>query len=133
MSDYPTPELTPPPPPPPMSLADILNSVEVIQQKETNDKATLESIGTTSAESLRPALITWATRGLPNAFPILEIAIQPPAQCSDGVSRSLTDYIVFCTGQTIESLVAQLQAKLTGMVVSFANFGSTIGIVVSKA
>lgn len=122
-----------PEPPPPISLADILNSVEVLQQKELADKARLDSIGGASTDSLRPALITWATKGLPNAYPLLEIAIQPPAQCSDGVTRGLADYIVFCSGQTIESHVAQLQTKLTGMTVSYANLGYAIAIVVSKA
>jgi hypothetical protein len=135
MSDEPgvlslTPEVSVPPAP--ISLDDILNSVELLRQKEADDKGKLESIGTTSAESLRPALIAWATRGLPNAYPILEVSIQPPAQCSDGGVRSLTDYIAFCSGQTMESLVSQLQAKLTGMVVSFANLGHAIAIVVSK-
>ena len=118
---------------PPLSLTDILNSVEVLQQKEASDKALLEGIGGASAESLRPTLITWATRGLPNAYPLLEVVIQPPTQCSDGVVRGLADYIVFCSGQTIESQVALLQAKLTGMVVSYANLGHAIGIVVSTA
>ena len=124
--------LSDPTPPAPLSLADILNSVEVLQQKEAADKLLLDAIGGASAESLRPALITWATRGLPNAYPLLEVAIQPPSQCSDGVTRGLADYIVFCSGQTIESQVALLQAKLTGMVVSYANLGHAIGIVVSR-
>jgi hypothetical protein len=123
----------PSPPPPPISLLDILNSVEMLRQKEAEDKVKLDAIGATSAESLRPALITWATRGLPNAYPLMEIVIQPPAQCSDGVSRSLTDYIGFCSGQPMESHVAQLQAKLDGMIVMYANLGHAIGILVSKA
>lgn len=126
-------ENTPVLPPPPLSLEDILSAVEVIQQKEAADKVLLEGIGNATTESLRPTLIRWAVQGFPNAFTLLEVVVVPPPQCSDGVSRSLTDYITFCSGKTIEEHVALLQTKLTGMTVSFANMGSHISIVVSKA
>ena len=120
-------------PPPPISLADIMNAVEVIQQKEVADKGVLDTIGGASAESLRPMLVTWATMGLPNAHVLLELAIAPPPQCSDGVVRGLADYIVFCSGKSIDEHVALLQAKLVGITVSYANLGYAIAIVVSKA
>lgn len=123
----------PAPPPAPISLADIMNAVEVIQQKEAADKATLETIGGSTFDSLRPKLIVWATLGLPNAHVILELAVSPPAQCSDGVVRGLADYIVFCSGKTIDEHVALLQEKLADIRVSYANLGHAIGIVVSKA
>lgn len=123
----------PSPPPAPISLADILNDIQVIQQKEAADKAALDSIGNSTAESLRPKLIAWALAGFPNAYTLLEVSVTPPAQCSDGVTRNLTDYITFCSGKTIQEHVALLQAKLADMTVSFANVGYAIAIVVSKA
>ncbi len=123
----------PSPPPAPISLADILNDIQVIQQKEAADKAALDSIGNSTAESLRPKLIAWALAGFPNAYTLLEVSVTPPAQCSDGVTRNLTDYITFCSGKTIQEHVALLQTKLADMTVSFANVGYAIAIVVSKA
>lgn len=125
-------ENTPVVPPPPLSLADIMNAIEVVQQKEAADRVLLEGIGNATTDSLRPLLIQWALQGFPNAFTLMEVAVVPPPQCSDGVSRSLTDYITFCSEKTIEEHVALLQTKLTGMTVSFANFGHAIGIVVSR-
>ena len=123
----------PAPAPAPISLADIVNAVEVLRQKEAADKAALDSIGNASFESLRSKLVAWASQGFPNAYPLMEVAVTPPEQCSDGVVRTLTDYIVFCSGKTISEHVALLQAKLTDMTVSFANMGPAIAIVVSKA
>lgn len=123
----------PPPPPPPITIADILGTVEVLQQKEAADKAVLDGIGTTSAESLRSKLVAWALAGFPNASTLMEVTVNPPSQCSDGVVRDLTDYITFCSGKTIQEHVALLQEKLADMTVSFANTGYAIAIVVSRA
>ena len=116
-----------------ISLNDILGAVEVLQQKEATDKALLDGIGNATFESLRTTLITWASLGFPAAFTLMEVAIVPPSQCSDGVTRDLTSYITFCSGKSIEEHVAVLQAKLTGMTVSFTNFGHAIGIVVTRS
>ena len=122
----------PPPPPAPITIADILGTVEVLQQKEAADKATLDAISTTSAESLRSKLVAWALAGFPNAYTLMEVTVNPPPQCSDGVVRDLTSYITFCSGKTIQEHVALLQEKLVDMTVSFANMGHAIAIVVSR-
>jgi hypothetical protein len=122
----------PPPPPPVITLADIMNATELVQQKETADKSLLESIGNVSFESLRSKLIQWASTGFPNAYQLMSISISPPQVCSDGITRGLPDYIVFCSGKTINEHVDLLQQKLPDMTVSFANMGGSIAIVVSK-
>ena len=114
----------------PIAIEDLLNDVAVLQQKEAADKSLFDSI---AGLSLRPALVTWATLGFPNAWTVHEIAVQPPAHCSDGVVRDLADYIVFVSGKTIGDHVAALQARVTGIVVSYAWTGASILVVVSKA
>lgn len=127
------PEPAPSEPPAPISISDILNDIVVLHQKEDNDKYTLDAIGTATHDSLRAKLVTWAMSGFPNAYPLMEVAVTPPTQCSDGVVRGLADYIVFCSGKTIQEHVALVQAKLVDIPVSFANMGYAITIVVSKA
>ena len=122
-----------PTPPPTISLSDITNAVEVVQVKETQDKATLESIGSLSFEGLKASLIQWAVAGYPNAYKIHEISVSPPGVCSDGVTRNLSDYITFCSGKTIHEHVAVLQARMPDISVSFAYTGFSILIVVSKS
>lgn len=115
-----------------ISLNDILSAVELIQQKEDTDKANLESIGNITFDVLRAKLVQWAKAGFPNAYEIYQVNIVPPTVCSDGTARDLTDYIVFCSGKTIQEHVAVLQEKVTDMIISFANMGSYIAIVISK-
>ena len=122
----------PPPPPPPITLDDIMTSVEYIRIKEQTDKVSLESIGNMTPDSLKIQLIQWATGGFQNVYVIMKVTIQPPQICSDGVSRELTDYIQYCSGKSIQEHVQILQDKVVGINISFANFGSYIGIVVSN-
>ena len=121
-----------PTPPPPIRMEDILYSTQLLVIQETSDKNLLESIGTISYDVLKPRLIQWAVSGFRNAYTIHEIAISAPPLCSDGQTRSLSDYIEFVSGKTIGDHVAALQARLPDMVVSYAYSGSTIMIVVSK-
>ena len=122
-----------PTPPPQITLADILAATEVIEQKEAQDKAMLESIGTISFDALRMTLVQWAKNGFRNATPLYSVAITPPATCSDGVTRSLGDYVAFVSGKTMQELIAPLQARCPEFVVSFATTGAEILVVVSKA
>lgn len=131
MSDYTT-LIDPVPPPPPIGIDDLLNSIEVIQKKEADDKLLLESIGNLSQEELKSKLISWAIAGFPNTHEIHTITILPPSICSDGVTRDLPGYIAFCSGKTIHEHIDLLQQKVTNISVSFANMGTHISIVVSK-
>lgn len=115
-----------------LTLTDLLGDREVLLAKETADRIILETIGGQSTSTLKPKLIDWVIKGYPNVYPILNVCIQPPPSCSDSVSRSLTDYITFCSGKTINEHVAILQAKLPDIIVSFSYDGASISIVVSR-
>ena len=119
-------------PPPPITLDDLLNSVEVLSKKESEDRILLETIGNMSSLQLKEKLVLWAIAGFPNVYEIHRVAVVPPQTCSDGVSRDLSEYIQFCSGKTVHEHVAVLQEKVTNIVISFANMGSYISIVVSK-
>lgn len=114
-----------------LSLDDILSDQEMIVAKEAADKGLLDQIGFQHVSALKPKLVEWVGRGKPHAYPIMTLSIQPPSKCSDGVERNLPDYIAFCSGKDIREHVSLLQAKLSGMSISFANLGGQVAIVVS--
>lgn len=116
-----------------ITIQDILSATELLQQKEAADRVLLEGIGNVTFESLKSKLLVWATSGFPNAYSLMDVPIQPPALCSDGQARTLSDYIIFCSGKTIQDHVAVLQAKLPDISVSFANMGTSIAVVVSRS
>jgi hypothetical protein len=125
----------PAPAPAPLTLADILNAAEVVTQKELTDKARLEAIGGITVETLRTALIHWGVLGFPNAWVLHSSTITPPQVCSDGVTRGLEDYIVFCSGKTIAEHVAVLQEKVASseITLGFANISGMIAVTVTRA
>ena len=122
-----------PPPPDILTLDDLLADHDLVLAKEAADKSRLDSIWGQPVQALKPKLLEWVMKGKPDGFPILELMIVPPAACSDGVARSLSDYISFCSGKTIQEHVALLQAKLPDIQVSFANFGGAVAVTVLKA
>ena len=125
----------PAPAPAPLTLADILNAAEVVAQKELADKARLEAIGGITVETLRTALVHWGVLGFPNAWVLHSSTITPPQVCSDGVTRGLEDYIVFCSGKTIAEHVAVLQEKVASseITLGFANISGMIAVTVMRA
>lgn len=118
--------------PQPITIADLLNSIEVIKQKELIDKGILESIGNMSYEDLKQRLLLWATSGFVNLYEINRITIVPPEKCSDGIVRDLTNYIQYCSGKTIQEHIEILANKVSGINITFANFGLYIAILVSR-
>jgi hypothetical protein len=133
-ADYPGSSVpSPDPVPDVLTMDDIMNDHGVILAKEQADRSLIESIGTTSVLSLKPKFVEWYSKGCPPCYPIFSITVVPPAQCSDGVSRSMQEYVEFCTGQPIPYHVSLFQAKLPDIQVSFANFNGSIAVVVSKA
>lgn len=118
--------------PMPITIDNLLQSVEVLQKKEMDDKVLLESISNMSYEELKQKLITWAYQGFPNVYEIQQIMLQVPEKCSDGQIRSLPEYITFCSGKSMHEHVALLNTKVTGITISFANMPGYIAIVVSK-
>ncbi len=126
--------LAPPVDPAPdvLTLADLLADHEFVLIKEAEDAALLDLIGSQSVQGLKPKLLEWLMRGKPDGFPILSLAVNPPTQCSDGITRSLPDYIQFCSGKTIQEHIGLLQAKLPDIHVSFANIGGMVCVTVLK-
>ncbi len=115
-----------------VTLTDILGATDVLQQKETTDKTMLEAIGTPNVDVLRSKLVQWALQGFPNVYILMELTIAPPATCSDGQTRSLAEYVEFCSGKPMYHHVSILQSQLPDFVIGFVNMGSSIQIVVSK-
>jgi hypothetical protein len=113
-------------------MDDLVSASEVLVAKERADGDVIRAIGLQSAVSLKPKLVEWVTKGKPNVFPIIEVAIEPPTRCSDGVERNLPDYIEFCSGHPIAHHMALIQVKLIGMALSYMRIGNNVAIVVSQ-
>ena len=122
-----------PPVPDIIALDDILNDIQVLTTKESNDKGLLETIGSLTTFQVRPKLVEWALGGFKTGYEIHSVTITPPQVCVDGVVRDLREYITYLTGKTIDDYIETLNPKFIGIDLNYAYFGNRIGIIISKA
>lgn len=115
------------------TLDELLASRNTVLQKQAKDLQELGLIDSPDPTILRRKLFEWAEAGFPDAFPVYSINVVPPEVCSDGVQRTLYEYIQFLTGETIVDKMAKLEAKLQGIKVLNSFSGCLITIHVIKS
>ena len=98
-----------------ITLSDLMNSLEAINQKEGADRASTVSFLSQTTSSLREPLVQWAGLGFPNAYILMTVELSPPSKCSDGVVRNMAEYIVFLTGKTIQDWFVDMNTKVSGL------------------
>jgi hypothetical protein len=113
-------------------ISDILNTIQADRVREIQDKAKFDGIASLPYTVVRATLAQWATLGFPNAYTMHEIPISVPPLCSDGVSRTLDEYITFCSGKSIQEHVALLQERMPDIAVGFTYTGNSIRLVVTR-
>jgi hypothetical protein len=109
-----------------------LNTIQADRVREIQDKAKFDGIASLPYTVVRATLAQWATLGFPNAYTMHEIPISVPPLCSDGVSRTLDEYITFCSGKSIQEHVALLQERMPDIAVGFTYTGNSIRLVVTR-
>ena len=120
------------PPPDILTMADILGEQSVLIAKEQADGDAIRSFGTASVLGLKPVFVEWASKGFPDNYPLLTVQVTPPPLCSDGVVRSLPDYIVYCAGTPLSHYLGLLQAKLPDLRVAYAHLGGSLAAILSR-
>ena len=113
-------------------ISDILNTIQADRVREIQVKAKFDGIASLPYTVVRATLAQWATLGFPNAYTMHEIPISVPPLCSDGVSRTLDEYITFCSGKSIQEHVALLQERMPDIAVGFTYTGNSIRLVVTR-
>ena len=116
-----------------VSITDLMNEHATIVQRESTMNAFLTSqLITVSPSTLRPRLIEWATLRYPAIYPIINMQVDIPDICADGVSRSLQAFVEYSLGVPLSVVIESLSAKLPGMEISYSCSGSSFSIHVSK-
>ena len=117
-----------------VSMSDFINEHATIVQRESSMNAMLTSnLITVGPSAFKAKLINWATLGFPAIYPILNLQVDVPNICADGVSRSLQAFMEYSLGAPLSVVMESLSAKLPGMEVSYSCSGSSFSIHVSKA
>ena len=116
-----------------VSMDSLMNDQTMLLQREISTKTFLmDRLINVPTSSLKPILLQWASVGFPPAFILLQLPLDVPQICSDGVSRTPSQYIEFCMGTDAPQLYLALSSKLPGIMVSYAMVESTLTAYVSK-
>jgi len=101
-----------------ISINELMTSNATLVATEQGNKQRLENIDTTL---FLQNLHTWAGAGYKDSYVVYNYSLVMPTKvgnaytCSDGVNRTLWDYIPFCLGYPILTFVANLQTRVTGI------------------
>ena len=118
------PESVPPQPVLPeaiLSLDDILSTAEAVQSKEAADRTVLQQITNVDILDLKNRLLTWGSLGCTPAHTLYTLQLNCLERCSDGVSRTLLDYISYLNPTfSIVDTLAALETRLPGMTLSYS-------------
>jgi len=120
------------PPPMVIDISELLASHAAVQAQEATDRATLSVLLNETRDTLRPQMFVWAAAGFPPIYVVQQFTVSPPAICSDGVARSVYDYVVYLLGQEMGPTIAAIQALCIGVQISYSFQGNTLRIHVSK-
>ena len=115
-----------------ISLEDLMNTLEAVRQKENADRLNLENFFNPSQSTLRESLTGWAAAGFPAIYCLFGISIDPPKQCSDGVTRQLFEYVEYLLGRTVGSCMQRIEAMTSGIQFSHSITLYGLNIHVSK-
>ena len=110
-----------------LSLDDIINTRHTYLRIEEQIKGNLTSL---DFELLKTNLYTWAAKGYQDSYAAYQLPVYPlppdtsetatAIPCSDGMIRTIWDYIPFCLGTQIGELLESYQGKLHGISLTFS-------------
>lgn len=100
------------------SLDELLSSQTVLKQMETQNNTIFQSL---NVPLFKQNLMNWAASGFIDSanvyqFPVTTIpSSDGKYSCSDGVNRTVWDYIPFFLGIPIDTFMSTLQTKTSGI------------------
>ena len=115
------------------TLDELMASREAVLVKEATDTSILSNFLNPNRDTFRSSLFQWAASGFESGFTLFTLSVVPPPICADGVSRSIGGYVIYCTGQSMEQITAQIQSLMPGIRVFHSFMDTNIRIHVTKA
>ena len=119
-------------PTPPITIEELMNSYDAKVAQEELDKTTLYNMLNESSDSLRTVLLQWASHRFPDAYIIKRITLNIPSVCSDGVSRTVSEYFMYCFGTDMVTLLEKFKEKVQGIDFGYSFENNTLRIHVTK-
>jgi hypothetical protein len=113
-----------------VTMDDLLaNQLAAHHQEEIDREGLLPFIDPTSPSAdFKTPLARWANSGFQSPFTIFSVQFNPPAACSDGVSRTPYEYICFLLGQNVLTQLEAFQSNFQGIKISCLVSDTTLSL-----
>jgi len=105
---------------PTISIEELMLSYEGILGGELHDRTVILSLLNMNTADLRTRLLSWASISFPHVHILFSFSLAPPPVCSDGVTRAPYDYLVFLLGCPLADKLRALEAKMSGISLSYS-------------
>ena len=120
-------------PAPPITIQELMESRGAVLAQEALDKTSLSDLLSESSETLRIPLFQWAAAGFPDGYIIKSFTLKIPSICSDGVSRTASEYFIYCLGIDMVTLLEKLKSLTQGINFSYSFLANTLRIHVTRS
>lgn len=116
-----------------ITLDQLMSSQTAAIQQETDDRIALAQFVTPNKTTLSLKFMQWVAQGFPAFYVLLTFIVAPPNVCSDGVVRSVYEYVSFLINNDLGVQILMFQNSFKGMQMSYKISGNVLTIHVSKA
>jgi hypothetical protein len=120
-------------PTPPITIEELMDSYDAKVAQEELDKTTVCNMINESSDSLRIVLLQWASLRFPDAYIIKRITLNIPSICSDGVTRTVSEYFMYCLGSDMVTLLEKFKEKVQGIDFGYSFESNTLRIHVTRS
>lgn len=115
------------------TIEELASTQGAILQKENTDKLALYGVFQPDSDSLKLALVSWASLGFPASWVVFTAQTSPPVVCSDGQTRGFYDYVLYLLGNPVQTFLDKLNTQVLGVQFNFfLKDVNTIGLNVSR-
>lgn len=99
---------------------------------EAADRVLLAPFKTPNITDINTSITKWIDTGSKPIYVILSITLAPPQKCSDGIKRTLYDYISWLLEMNVGRQTRYISANFPGKDISYSVSGNTLKLHVSK-
>ncbi len=100
-------------------LSDLMTDISIVRRQEDEDRLKFIVISNPNLTDFRTKLITWIAGGCRGMCDLVQIQISVPTICSDGVVRTLIEYVQYLTGTSLADHIASFQTILPDFEVAY--------------
>ena len=100
--------------------------------QESADRTSLLPLSNPGSFAFIQPLRQWAAAGFPALTSLISITLNPPSPCSDGMTRTVYEYVSYLLGKDVATATVELDSKFLGITISYVLSGNTLQLCATR-